>query len=191
MNALDIIISVLIVVTVIVCAIKIHLHHVARREAIERSRNLYPSSVKNVQFAFCVDPDIVGMPMSPTSGEDSIIHDVHLAVPYAWTAELSDRVWQSMITVWPVRSSDQFVNYNALLLVPWNTIPAMCGIPESRPGQGYGGMRFGRDIYVATYHDGRDPLLLYIHELTHLASGIAEHNSEFARWESALASVVM
>ena len=75
--------------------------------------------------------------------------------------------WDSVgeVLFWPVRSAGQDVIYRGRRL-SWRDVPAVVGI-EPR-GDGYGGMRDGKNVYVAFYHEGRAPDALMAHELTHV-----------------------
>jgi len=81
-------------------------------------------------------------------------------------------VGQNGIQFWPVRSPGQDVIYRGRRL-SWRDVPAVVGI-DAR-GDGYGGMRDGKNIYVAFYHEGRAPDALMAHELTHAVMPTTSH----------------
>lgn len=163
-----------------------------RRAALEASMILYESPVKNVMLAFCREDSTVAttLPLCPSPRESSIIHDVHSAIPYAWPEHV-DAFERCQFVVWFVRSLDQLVNYGSRLRVAWKDVPALVGIPESTPGQGYGGMHFQGHVYVATYHAGRDPVAIYCHELAHFATRHHENDEVVAAAERALYAAVV
>jgi hypothetical protein len=154
---------------------------VRRRDAVEDSRILYVSGVPNVQIAFCIESSTIvpSLPMSPDAMELSLVYRVHDAIPYAWP-EHADRIEARKWIVWFVRSPDQCVNFGSRLQVPWNKIPDLVGVPSERPSAGYGGMRFENHLYVATYHEGRDPTAIYCHELAHFATRHHENDQVVA-----------
>ena len=190
MDLYDVVTAIAVIVTA-GCVIYMRVMSNRRREAIEASRILYPSPIPNVQLAFCIDdsPSIPGLPMSPNSYESEVVHDVHSAIPYAWPEE-AERFEVRKWIVWFVRSADQCVNYGGTLQVPWNEIPDLVGVPATRPGEGYGGMLFENNIYVATFHADRDPIALYCHELAHFATRHHENDAVVAAAEKVLFDAV-
>ena len=101
---------------------------------------------------------------------ESAIADEHATCAKAERA-LSVLGWDDVgeISFWPVRSAGQPVVYRGRRLA-WRDLSAT--------GDGYGGMRTGNSIYVAWYHDGRTPIALTAHELTHVRMNGVDHGEE-------------
>jgi hypothetical protein len=97
-------------------------------------------------------------------------------VAMAW-----DDVGRNGILFWPVRTASQIVIYRGRR-VPWNEIGQRFfprdPLRQDADKKGYGGMKDGKSIYVAFYHEGRAPDALMAHELTHAKLVGVDHGEE-------------
>lgn len=140
----------------------------------------------NLKLIFCKDWIKDG---KPTVAEYEITNQTWRAAKRAWP-DLAGQMEDAEYAIWFVREPTQPVNYRGKLGVPWNEIPDMVGTPEAAEGQGYGGLsdRGSSEgaMYVATYFEGRAPLRLLAHEMTHCVKPLHGHTEEFAVYEKKL-----
>lgn len=120
--------------------------------------------------------------LTPTATELSLAENVFRAAKVTWP-EYSERS-EADFNIWFVRSPEQRVGWYIFAGIEWVDVPAQNRIPAKDPEMGYGGMRAGNTVYVATFIEGRDPEALLVHEFTHAITGIGNdaggiHSPEF------------
>ena len=143
-----------------------------------------PTRVSNLTLTYWHDDNL-----TPTAAELALAENVFSAAKVVWPEH--SNLTEADFNIWFVRSPEQRVGWYMFAGIKWVDIPAQNRIPASNPETGYGGMRAGNTIYVATFIEGRDPEALLAHEFTHAVTGIGNdangiHPPEFAAEEKKL-----
>jgi hypothetical protein len=110
--------------------------------------------------------------LKPLQKEIDLANKLFSAVQATWGTRFASCTHESF-DIWFVRSPEQRVGWRQYGGIKWVDIPKVAGIAPTNADNGYGGLRSGRTVYVATFIEGRDPLKLLAHEFTHAVTGIS------------------
>jgi hypothetical protein len=135
---------------------------------VEACLDRFPTAYPELELIYWHEENL-----TPLDSEILMADRIFTSAKKAWP-ELEKKISENKYVIWFIRSAQQRIGWRQYGGIKWIDVPSVNRIPASNPSTGYGGMREGNVVYVATFIDGRDPEALLVHEFTHAITGI--HN---------------